>query len=266
MDTATFKKLLLCLCCYGSLPTLAAEPQEVVIFADESYPPYSYLENGELRGIYPAIFTKIFEQMPAYKVQIRPVSWKRGLMMIESGQGFALIPPYYRPQERPWMQYSEPVLTEQVTVFCNEAVLKKKHRTVWPEDFYGLRIGINAGFLLGGERFMQASKEEKLSIDTAPSNRSNLLKLLLGRIDCYLNDRLSILWEFERIKAEDLYDNQKIIEALTINQENAYLGITDRDNGRYAFKNDFLKQLNAQILHMKKKGEIQRIVEFQLSK
>jgi polar amino acid transport system substrate-binding protein len=266
MNAALLKRLLLCLCMLGINSAYASEAVEVVIFADEAYPPYSYMENGELRGIYPALFVKFFEQMPGYKVQIKPVPWKRGLMMIETGQGFALIPPYYRPKERPWMHYSEPILEEQVTLFCNEPVLKGIRRTVWPDDFYGLRVGINAGFVLGGERFMQASKEGKLSIDLAPSNRSNLLKLLMGRIDCYLNDRLSILWELERIKSEGLYNNQKILEALTISQETAYLGVTERDNGHFAFKSDFIKQLNAQILQMKKKGEIQRLIELQLSK
>lgn len=260
-----FQKLivLLCLSLAGMSFLHAQHPVEVLIFADESYPPYSYLENGELRGIYPAIFARVFEQMPGYRVQIKAVPWKRGLMLIETGQGFALFPPYYRPKERPWMSYSEAVLIEQVAVFCNAAVLKEKRRKVWPEDFYGLRIGLNSGFLLGGERFFQAAKEEKLIIDTAPSNRSNLLKLLLGRTDCYINDRLSILWELERIKGEGLLSasSPAILEAATVLQEAAYLGITERDNGNYAFKVDFLKTMNTVLLEMKKKGEIQRIIE-----
>jgi polar amino acid transport system substrate-binding protein len=259
------------LLCAGSSFCLvhAVEAIDVVVNADESYPPYSYVESGELHGIYPAIFSKAFERMPGYRVQIKPVAWKRGLMLLETGQGFALVPPYQRLQERPYMHYSEPVLAEQVSVFCADRALAGKHRSNWPADFYGLRIGMNLGFSLGGQRFYQAVKDSKLFLDTAPSNRSNLLKLLLGRIDCYMNDRLSILWELDRIKAEGLVtdlESSKIVEAATVGQELAYLGYTDRDNGRFTYKADFIKQLNAVIVEMKKSGEIQRISESVLTK
>jgi polar amino acid transport system substrate-binding protein len=248
-------------------PTAAAPPVippsiDVVVYADESYPPYSYAENGELKGIYPAIFAKAFERMPGYHVTIKPVAWKRGLMLLETGTGFALFPPYLRPQERPYMSYSEPVMAEQVSVFCSDRIAAQK-RNNWPQDFYGLRIGMNNGFLVGGEAFQQAVKDGKLSMDTSPGSRSSLLKLLLGRIDCYINDRLSILWELERIKAEGLYEegSKKIIEVAPVRQELAYLGYTERDGGRFSYKADFNRQLNAVLLEMKKKGEIQKIAE-----
>ncbi|MFZ6709849.1 substrate-binding periplasmic protein [Undibacterium sp. TC9W] len=257
--------ILLCLC----VPALAADIIEVSIYADESYPPYSYKENGEARGIYPAIFSKAFERMPAYKVHIKPVPWKRGLMLMETGQGLALFPPYNRPLERPYLNNSEPVLTEQVVAFCSENSMKgRKHPSSWPEDFQGLKVGINAGFQIGGDKYRKAVKDGKMFEDQAPSNRSNILKLLLGRIDCYVNDRLSILWEIERIKADGVYadSSQAIVEAAVISQEQAYLGYTNRDNGRYPYKPDFMRALNQILTDMKKSGEIQKIVEDVLSK
>ncbi|MBI1771937.1 MAG: transporter substrate-binding domain-containing protein [Burkholderiales bacterium] len=251
------------------LPASAADIIEVSIYADESYPPYSYKENGEAKGIYPAIFSKAFERMPAYKVKIKPVSWKRGLMLMETGQGLALFPPYNRPLERPYITNSEPVLTEQVVAFCSENSMKgRKYPATWPDDFHGLKAGVNAGFNIGGDKYKKAVKDGKMFEDQAPSNRSNILKLLLGRIDCYVNDRLSILWEMERIKADGVYadNSQAIVEAAVINQEQAYLGYTNRDNGRYSYKADFMRVLNQILIDMKKSGEIQKIVEDVLSK
>lgn len=250
-------------------PATASGPIAVTIYADESYPPYSYKENGEAKGIYPAIFSKAFERMPGYKVEIRPVPWKRGLMLLETGDGLALFPPYNRPVERPYISLSEPVLNEQVVAFCVDTVMKKReHPLAWPEDFYGLKIGMNAGFSTGGDKYKKALREGKIFEDQAPSNRSNILKLLLGRIDCYANDRLSILWEIERIKADGLYSegSQTITEAVVISQEQAYLGYTNRDNGRFPYKEDFSRLLNQVLSEMKKSGEIQKIVEDVLSK
>lgn len=268
MKNKIMKALLLLLLALG-FPASAAEIIEVSIYADESYPPYSYKENGEARGIYPAIFSKAFERMQAYKVHIKPVSWKRGLMLMETGQGLALFPPYNRPLERPYLTISEPVLVEQVVAFCSENSMNgRKHPAVWPDDFHGLKVGVNAGFNIGGDKYKKAVKDGKIYEDQAPSNRSNILKLLLGRIDCYVNDRLSILWEIERIKADGVYadSRQSIVEAAVINQEQAYMGYTNRDNGRYPYKADFIRVLNQILIDMKKTGEIQKIVEDVLSK
>jgi polar amino acid transport system substrate-binding protein len=259
--------LILFLGLYGSA-RIAAAQIPVVIYADDSYPPYSYVENGELRGVYPEIFHRIFEQMPDYQVHIEAVPWKRGLKLLETGEGFALFPPYYWPKERPWMEYSDDVSTEWVAVFCNENVNRSQPHNKWPEDFYGLRIGINAGYLAGGEKFFQAAKEGKLVIDSAPGSRSNIIKVLLKRNDCFVNDRFSIIWEYNKIQAAGLYhDNAgKITEINSISQQKSYLGFTNRDHGQFPFKANFIRQFNTVLGNMKKHGEIQQIIERFLKK
>ncbi len=240
----------------------AAPPVDVVVYADDAYPPYSYAEKGEARGIYAEIFRKAFAQMPEYHVEIKPVPWKRGLKMLETGEGFALYPPYFRPQERPYMKYSTPVLSESVAVFCSPAIAERVERKRWPEDFYGLRFGINAGFSLGGESFDKAVKSGQIIVDPASGNHVNLEKLNLQRIDCYMNDRFSILWEWRHMNAEGLNrDGAKIIETAIVGAEQGYLGYTERDNGRFAYKNDFIVEFNKIIEAMRRTGEIQRIAE-----
>ena len=240
----------------------AAQPIEVTVYSDDSYPPYSYAEKGEAKGIYPEIFRKAFAQMPQYHVDIKPVPWKRGLRMLETGEGFALFPPYFRPKERPFMKYSAPVLSESVAVFCSSAIADRVSRTRWPDDYYGLRFGINAGFSLGGESFDQAVKNGQIILDQASGNHVNLEKLILQRIDCYINDRYSILWEWRHINEEGLNrDGAKIVETATVAAEQGYLGYTDRDNGRFPFKNDFVTDLNKIIENMRRTGEIQRITD-----
>jgi polar amino acid transport system substrate-binding protein len=259
--------MLACLLVYPAY-NLAAATIEVVVYADDSYPPYSYTENGELKGIYPAIFSRLFARMQGYKIQIRAVPWKRGLMLMETGQGLALFPPYART-DRSYMRYSNPVFIEQLALFCRNAVLTGGvRRTKWPEDFYGLHIGINAGFSVGGEQYQQAVKDGKIFQEQAPGNRSNLLKLMLGRIDCYINDRLSILWEADHIRTEGLSvdSSQSISEVMALKQEASYLAFTTRDTGQYPYKDDFIRQFNPLLDEMRNSGEMQHIVEDVLSK
>ncbi|WP_315983755.1 hypothetical protein [Aliamphritea spongicola] len=65
---------------FADTPT---QPVEVTIYADDSYPPYSYVENNILKGLYTRILSTAFSRMPDYRVRLMPVPWKRGLMLLE---------------------------------------------------------------------------------------------------------------------------------------------------------------------------------------
>ncbi|MDP6777882.1 MAG: ABC transporter substrate-binding protein [Candidatus Latescibacteria bacterium] len=245
--------------------TPVAAQTDVVVYADENYPPYSYRESGEAQGIYAEILKAAFGRMDGYRVTIKPVPWKRGLRLLELGKGFALYPPYRRVEERPYIRpYSTPILDEKVVVFCRSDVIASP-RPLWPEDYYGLRIGINAGFRVGGDAFWSAVEEGKIKVDESRGNSENLLKLVRGRLDGYLNDRISILWELKRLRKDEAYRegtaHAGIVEGATVATEQGYLGFTGRDGGRFPFKDHFVEELNAIIDEMKKSGEVQGIVD-----
>jgi polar amino acid transport system substrate-binding protein len=246
---------------YMASATAIAAPIEVSIYADQDYPPYSYTENGKLKGIYTEILADAFKKMPKYHVHLIAVPWKRGLSALESGEGFALYPPYYRPTERPYMQYSDSFFTELVVVFCNQAAIEKKELKAWPDDYFGLTIGMNPGFLTGGPKFDQAVMAKKVYVDTNATSRSNMLKLLIGRIDCYVNDRLMIESEYKKIKLGPDFKVSalQIQETSQVSVEKVFLGYTNRDSGRYAFKDDFIQEFNKVISGMKQNGDITKI-------
>ena len=235
---------------------------DVVIYSDDSYPPYSYKDGDVAKGAYVAVLKKVFPKMKEYNVRIEPVPWKRGLSYVEEGEGLAIFPPYYRPKERPWMQFSEPILTETVVVFCRDKVMKKD-RPAWPEDYYGLIIGRNTGFSIGGEKFEQAVKAGKINMVEYKSNAQNILTMAKSRMDCYVNDKVSILWELKQLKGAGKYseggEDAKLVEGATIASETGHLGFTAKDS--FPFKNDFLQKFNAILAEMKKSGEIQKIID-----
>lgn len=242
-----------------------AEDIEVTIYADANYPPYSYFEEGELKGIYTRIIKVAVSRMKGYKVNLVAVPWKRGLRLIENGEGFAIYPPYFHVEKRPYIwPYSMPILDERVIVMCREELFFRALRLNWPEDYYGLVIGINAGFHLGGDAFWQAVKEGEISVSEVKGNRENILQLGLKRIDCYLNDRISILWELKQLKLNGEYDEAGkhvvLMEGATVSIEQGFVGFTDMDKGKYPFKEDFKKQLDVVIYNMRRTGEMQKIV------
>ncbi|CAM3320695.1 substrate-binding periplasmic protein [Shewanella violacea] len=259
-------QMLVALTLYFFIPLLAsAEDIEVTLYADANYPPYSFTEAGELKGIYANIIKRAVSRMKGYKVTLVGVPWKRGLRLIESGKGFAIYPPYFHVEKRPYIwPYSLPILDERVMVICREDIFFRMMRLNWVEDYYGLVIGVNSGFHLGGDAFWQAAEEDKITVSEAKGNRENLLQLGLKRIDCYLNDRISILWELKKLKLSGEYDeggkHARLIEGVTVSIEQGFLGFTNRDEGRFAYKEDFKKQFDIIIYDMRRSGEMQKII------
>ncbi len=236
----------------------------VTIYADAGYPPYSYEQGGKPAGLYYEIISTAVKRMRGYKVEIQSVPWKRGMNLLKSGSGFALFPPYHNTRDEPWTwPYSLPLFEEKVVVICRKDVLTAKPRKRWPEDFYGLTIGNNAGFIVGGESFEEAVRAGNIKVEEAKDNATNIIKMGLKRIDCYINDRVSIQWTRKQLKAEGKYDeggtHAELVEAIVIATEQGFLGYTDRDQGRYTYKNDFVKQFDSVIYQMKRTGEIDNI-------
>jgi polar amino acid transport system substrate-binding protein len=236
----------------------------VTIYADAGYPPYAYEKDGKPAGLYYDIVRAAVGHMQGYKVEIQPVPWKRGMALLRTGTGFALYPPYMNTKDEPWTwPYSLPLYEEHVVAVCRKDVLAVKPRKRWPEDFYGLTIGNNAGFIVGGEAFDQAVRARQLRVEEAKDSETNIVKLGLRRIDCYINDRLSIQWTLNQLKAQGKYDeggmHASVAEAAVIAVKQGFLGFTDRDNGKYIYKNDFVKQFDNAISLMKRSGEMDAI-------
>ncbi|WP_254869240.1 substrate-binding periplasmic protein [Vibrio diazotrophicus] len=245
------------------MPMGYGETVTVEILTDESYPPYTYAEDGEAIGIYPDIVHAIDEKLNDFDITIRPVPWKRGLKLIESGRSFALMPPYFHPESRDYISpYSRPMLNEEVVVFCDNKVISKSPRKIWPEDFYGLIIGINSGFNIGGPDFWQASDEGKLTVSEAKGNQLNLIKLRSRRIDCYVNDRISILWETKRLLEEEVLVKPLTFSLAThINTESGYMAYTNVNEEKYPYKEKFVREFDDALIELQNSGEIEKIVQ-----
>jgi len=223
--------------------------QNVTIYGDDNYPPYSYLENGQAKGIYVDVLKLTFSKMPEYKVIIKMTPWKRGLSCIKRGECLALFPPYQVEKRRPWMMLSEPILEEQIVVFGT--VEKLKEKTKWPQDFLGFQIGLNNGFsphALGGHAFGEACKAKKIVIQEAKSNDHNLKKLETGRIDFYLNDRLIDISKYPTIK-----------RGTVTNVNYGHLGFT-RVNKNFKYLYDFKNKFDTIIKEIKQSNQIENII------
>jgi polar amino acid transport system substrate-binding protein len=242
----------------------ARPPIEVTILSDAGHPPYSYDEGGEAKGLYHDILRAAFARMPEYRVHIRPVPWARGLAELAKGRAFALYPPYFRPGERTWMDYSRPILREKLVVFIRAEVAQALPDERFPQAYGGLRIGQNSGFIniLDRDYQLMLARGELQQV-YVKDNRTSLAMLYRGRLDVYINDRRAVLWELERMQSDGLLGERGlswIVEGPWLSGEEGHLGYTRVNAAAYPYKDDFKQRLDAILTDLEREGVIYRIV------
>ncbi|WP_341660897.1 transporter substrate-binding domain-containing protein [Vibrio sp.] len=247
---------------WGSVNILAAKPISVTLFATNDFPPYSYSEDGEARGVYPDIVRHVASSMPNFKVVIKSVPWNRGLMLLESGKAFGFMPPYYLPDVRPYIKpYSVPLFEETVAIYCHRDVVKQlSNPIVWPDSFYGLRVGINSGYNLGDQAFWQAESRGDIKVQEAKDPEANILMIREKRNDCYLHISLSTNWTLRQMKSNaKIGDGNWMVMVKEVSSQSGYLGYTSIDTG-FPFKQEFIDTFNREFIKQRESGSIDDVI------
>lgn len=203
--------------------------------------------------------------MPSYRVNIHPVPWARGLSALEKSTAFALFPPYRRPTQRPWMDYSRPILEESVVAFVRAELAQQRAIEDFPAAYAGLRIGLNRGFSSITEpKYTTMLAAGEVNQSYATDNRTNLLQLRHKRIDVFINDRLSILWELQQMRNEGMFASSGLnwlVEGPKMSSEYGHLGYTRINEQAYPYKQDFMQQLDQALLALEQDGSIARLAQ-----
>ncbi len=251
------------LACALSTMSWASPPIEVTILCDAGYPPYSYAEGDQAKGLYHDILRTAFARMPEYRVHIRPLPWARGLAELAKGRAFALYPPYFRPGERPWMDYSRPILREKLVVFVRAEVARTLPDERFPQAYGGLRIGQNRGFInIVDQDYQLMLARGELRQIYSKDNRTNLAMLYRGRLDAYINDRRAVLWELDRMQRDGVFGGKGldwVVEGPWLSGEQGHLGYTRVNSSAYPYKGDFKQRLDAILAELEREGSIVRL-------
>ncbi|MCP4077016.1 MAG: amino acid ABC transporter substrate-binding protein [Gammaproteobacteria bacterium] len=244
---------------------ILAEEIEVVIWVNDSHPPYTYEKDGKAMGIYIEVMEKISQRMNGYTMKFNPAPWQRVKKEIKRGNAFAFMPPYYHGHDWEYIwPYSLPIMEEKVVLVCRNEILETP-RPNWPDDYLGLLIGNNTGYDgFGGPRFRQYVSEGKMALQELKTTEQNILTLVKGRSDCYMVNHFSFIMEKKqliesgRVNADAM---QKIKLGPVISADAVYMGFTDRDNGKFDFKKDFHQKINNELYKMQKSDEIRKIAD-----
>lgn len=246
-----------------------ADAIKVVIYGDDAYEPYSYAKNSnhtqQLFGIYPQILRKIFEKMPQYDVEIRPMPWNRALKALEDEQVFAIFPPYYRPFERTYIgDYSGPILQEKIVIYGPKThklnpILKK-----FPENWRGKHLAMFLGTQdIAGLKFQELVKENAIKVSEEKGNDKNLILVGLNKRDGYINDRLAIQYTLNKLITQNQWPKEAEVpvEILEIAREDGHVAFAKNSKNQFPYSTDFIKRFNQALNELKKQGEIDKILK-----
>lgn len=210
---------------------VAKAPVVVELLGDADYFPYSFVRNGELRGLYPEVIRRIDEALPEFVIVMKPVPWKRGLLMIERGEAAGLFPPYRHESERPYIRpYSEPLGIESVVIVCREDRVAANFAGRWPDDYIGMTVSTNLGFSMQPPPFWAAVEDGRVKRREFANNEANLLEMVAyGRVDCYINDRRAIEVSLAHLRKRLLGDVHArpfapVRETLAVEDHTAHVG------------------------------------------
>lgn len=256
------KKIFLLILMTFSMQGISKDKNKnIELYGDNNYPPYSYVgEDNKLVGIYPSILREAVKEITGYKVTLKAVPWKRGLRMLKKNKIQGLFPPYFRVEQRPFMwPYSLAILEEEAVVVCRKEV-KLGKKPFWPNDFKNLKIARNLGFATGGNVWKQLIETQEIKDHQVRDIEMAILMMSKDRIDCYMNDRISIFWTINKMIKDKKIDKHKIdkfVEKAVISRERGFIGYSSKWNP--SFKEDFLKKLDHSIHEMRKKGRVEEI-------
>jgi polar amino acid transport system substrate-binding protein len=214
------------------------------------------------------LLRRIDALMPDYEIELRPVPWKRGLRMLETGQAFGLYPPYRLEAERPYIvHYSAPLATEHLVIVCRDDRIPPDFKGRWPRDFLGRTLSTNLGYALQTGDFWKPIQEGRIRHLEFPGNRENLVQMaVLGKVDCYANDRSAIDLSYGQLASQLAQSGKadtlaRIREVTVLESQTAHVGYGRVDDQHFPDGGAFIRRFDQTLEAFKATPEYRRLID-----
>ncbi|TIH16437.1 ABC transporter [Marinifilum sp. JC120] len=155
-----------------------ANADNVVYLSSLEWPPYVGQQLPE-KGTSAQIIGRAFAAM-GYELKILFMPWKRSMRMMETdSQVIGYFPEYYSSERDEKYIFSKSYGCSPVSL-----LERRKSPVNWStvDDLAGLRLGFVAGYVNTSE-LDAAVANGTIKADFAPSDKSNIMKVIKGRID-----------------------------------------------------------------------------------
>ncbi|MFZ6871680.1 substrate-binding periplasmic protein [Undibacterium sp. Di27W] len=177
MSARFFRSLVIIASCLPGVSSLAAD-RPAMQLASLEWAPYvgSHLPDEGLTSV----IVKAAALQAGMDTHISYTPWSRAVQLGQNDPSYAgYFPAFYLKEREKTCYFSAPLGNSIIGL----AALKERHFD-WKAyaDLKGLTIGVVQDYA-NGEEFDAQVKKEQLKLDVAPSDISNLRKLIAGRVD-----------------------------------------------------------------------------------
>jgi len=157
----------------------------MVVAVDESYYPYMYSAENNAKGLYVQQIAAIFSRL-GMEVEFKALAWKRVLQ--KGGKGATAVGGIYKNTNREQVfDFSQPIFEEKLAVFVRKG-------SAFPfstlTDLKDHKVGLVYGWSYGSS-IDKAREEDIFAVEESNNNAINFKKLIRGRVDCIIVDRIA---------------------------------------------------------------------------
>lgn len=243
--------------------------QRELVITGEDYPPFEFLNNGEVVGVDVDVVKYIFAKMGIpIKIELKP--WKRAWYEVESGKVDACLSVSRKEIRKPFVWYSKEDMWLSEVVFHTLKTKKIKnfngYETAKNE---GLRIGVTNGNSYH-KNFWQAfpykDKTKKFQpyksikllneqLHPVKDLKTNVIKLVHNRIDVFIVDKMVGTYTAKLMGYGDqitYYEKPLYTKAYQL---------VFVKNSDYPNLKDIAVDFEKELMLMKKSGEYQKILD-----
>lgn len=216
---------------------------ESILWISEQYPPFHYLEKGELKGIAVDVLLDIFNRknVNVSKKDILVYPWARGYHTLLSDDSSAMITMAYTQERSELFKFAGPIVPSRISI------LAKAERNIKLKDIEDLKnyvIGVVRSDI--GESLLYQLEIEPLNLVQVKESVSMLKMLLLDRVDI-----IAYAEEIVQFQLPQIDEHHAELERLML-LKNSHIN--------FAFNNKipswFVKEMQKELDEMHQSGKI----------
>lgn len=237
---------------------------EVTLLADQAYPPFSYVENGELKGLLVDIIAAIDAKMPRYRINLLPMPWHKGKALMKKGEHLGLLGAYFHGHDWPYLYpYSQTILYEDLVTVCSNNANMPANAS-WPESYRGRKLGTVGSYDGWADYGRRLRAEQVAYFFEFPNMELAFSGLVKNVIDCFIVEPTAYSSHLKQAK-----EAHKIPDGFTsqitnfLSRNTVHLGYSApalRAN-KFPYALDFQRTFDSQLFLLKQQGAFDALYE-----
>lgn len=225
---------------------------DLYVMAEESTPPYAFMEHGIKKGIDHDIIVEAAKRMNI-RVEIDFAPWLRMYKSVENGLCDAGSVFFHVKERELFAVYINPPLHHSTySVF-----VKKGNPFTYSsiKSLYGKKVGVSRGYRLNND-FKNAVDSGLIKVEETTHISMNIKKVIAGRLDCMVANRDVTMLELSRtgLRGQLIALNPPLLDAMPLH-------VVFSKAGRYGKNKEFISKFESTLNEMKSDGTFQRIYD-----